>query len=309
MLNNNKINTLFMAISKGKVADGQSVEIKRYKGFGTCKVLAVNPNKKQFTELMGYEPKEEPVYTGTREINGKMVKTIKIVFIIRTIPEKSNGVEITQQLVFNLADSPVIGSQKGSWQVIDEYGRSAWGKPDVVKAKGKIVYDSGYVANVTSNYRPARIGEVALTEFIKTYLRIEDPTTYNSNTNSYVMKPVDELSDCECRLDEIGKYFDGNIQEIKDAIELQPNNVVRLLFGVNTYTDNTGNPRDSQWVYTGKIGKSTKSESAIISQFEEDKERGSYANVTTSYKELSADTIEPTDFNSTDVDTEAPTPW
>src|SRR5574344_92229 len=242
MLNNNKINTLFMAISKGKVADGQSVEIKRYKGFGTCKVLVVNPNKKQFTELMGYEPKEEPVYTGTREINGKMVKTIRIVFIIRTIPEKSNGVEITQQLVFNLADSPVIGSQKGSWQVIDEYGRSAWGKPDVVKAKGKIVYDSGYVANVTSNYRPARIGEVALTEFIKTYLRIEDPTTYNSNTNSYVMKPVDELSDCECRLDEIGKYFDGNIQEIKDAIELQPNNVVRLLFGVNTYTDNTGNP-------------------------------------------------------------------
>ena len=98
MLNNNKINTLFMAISKGKVADGQSVEIKRYKGFGTCKVLAVNPNKKQFTELMGYEPKEEPVYTGTREINGKMVKTIRIVFIIRTIPEKSNGVEITQQL-------------------------------------------------------------------------------------------------------------------------------------------------------------------------------------------------------------------
>ena len=123
------------------------------------------------------------------------------------------------------------------------------------------------------------------------------------------MKPVDELSDCECRLDEIGKYFDGNIQEIKDAIELQPNNVVRLLFGVNTYTDNTSNPRDAQWIYTGKIGKSTKSESAIISQFEEDKERGSYANVTTSYKELSADTVEPTDFNSTDVDTEAPTPW
>ena len=45
------------------------------------------------------------------------------------------------------------------------------------------------------------------------------------------------------------------------------------MFGVNTYTDNTGNPKDSQWVYTGKIGKSNKSESAIISQFEEDKEK------------------------------------
>ena len=70
-------NVLMMAVSKGNVST-EAVEIKKYVGIGAVTVIGVNPTKAEIKELMGYEPKEEPTYVGTSEIDGKQVMASRL---------------------------------------------------------------------------------------------------------------------------------------------------------------------------------------------------------------------------------------
>ncbi|MDQ9822852.1 hypothetical protein RFZ44_05690, partial [Acinetobacter sp. 163] len=73
-------------------------------------------------------------------------------------------------------------------------------------------------------------GEEELTKFIKAYLNIPNVMKYVNNT--WVM--VDNPEDCEARLEHIEDYFKGNFKELREVIALQPNNRVKVLFGVKT---------------------------------------------------------------------------
>ena len=150
-------NVLFMALAKGQVST-EAAEIKRYIGIAPCYVIGVNPTKAEIKELMGYEPKEEPVYTGVQEIDGKQINFARITFVIKTDAEKC-GIELTQMMSFFIRNQYRKGSQSGKYQVIDEFARTAWATEDVIKAKGKIYYKDGSMeANITQNYRPLFVG-------------------------------------------------------------------------------------------------------------------------------------------------------
>ena len=264
-------NFLFM-LSKG-AASTDAAEIKRYIGVAPCKVLCVNPTKDQIKELMGYEPKEAPVYTGKQDVDGKQVEYARITFVIKTDAEKC-GVDTTQMMTFFVRNQYRKGSQSGKYQVIDEYGRTAWATEEVIKAKGKIMYKDGAMeANVTQNYRPAYIGEEELTNFIKAYLNIPNVMDYVNGT--WVMKTGDALNDALCRLDEVPAYFKGDFKEIKDAVALQPNNKVKVLFGIRT--DDSG--REYQDVYTGVVLKSNSTNvTGLQKAVEDSKNNGGLAN-------------------------------
>lgn len=276
-------------------ASTEASEIKRYIGIAPCRVLCVNPNKNQIKALLGYEPKEEPVYTGVQEVDGKPVNYARITFVIRTDAEKC-GIETTQMMSFFIRNQYRKGSQSGKYQVIDEFGRTAWATEDVIKAKGKIYYKDGAMeANISQNYRPIFVGEEELTNFLKAYLNI--PNVMDYVNGSWVMKTGDALKDSLCRLDDINNYFKGNFNEIKSAIDLQPTNKVKVLFGIRTDGD-----KEYQDVYTRTVLRNNSTNiAALQKEIEESRNAGGLSNRIYEFCDLKEYKVEATDFSNTDV--------
>lgn len=267
-----KTNTLFMAFSIGK----ESVEagaIKRYIGVGAVKVLAVNPTKAEQEKLYNTTLDKEPEYVGTVNVNGKDVKNARISFILQTDAEKCDGIDVTTTATFFIQNAPRVGSTSGKCQIIDKYGRTAWATKEDVEAKRIPVYSNGKPANIDADYRVAYVGEEELTNFIKTYLNIPNVQKYVNG--SWVM--VDNPSECEARLDNIADLFSGNFKTLKEIISYQPNNKIKVLFGVRTTDDG----KEYQAVYTNMVLKNGVTDySKLDKDLQDRKAAGAYSTTT-----------------------------
>lgn len=285
------MNVLMMALAKG-FETKETVEIKRYIGIGTCSVIGVNPTGKEIEELMGYTPKEEPVYFGSQEVEGKMVPYTRISFVLKTVPEKCNGIDTTIMLTYFVRNQYRVGGTSGKYQVIDAYARTAWGDKEVIQKGGKIMYKEGTMeANISAGYRPAYVGEEGLTNFLKVYLNIPAPAEYVNG--SWIDKKGSDLADCECRLDHIAEMFKGNFEEVKNAIALQPNNKVKVLFGVRVNEDG----REFQDVYPETVLRAnTNKYEKLQKEIEDRQANGGLKNRIYEFTDLHEYTVEPTNF-------------
>ena len=296
-----------MAVAKGQQST-DAVEIKKYIGVGAVKVLAVNPNKAQIKELMGYEPQEEPVYTGVQEIDGKKINYARVDFIVRT--DESTGINYTGRMSFFIRNQYRKGSQSGKYQVIDAYNNTAWATEDVIKAKEKVMYSNG-PAKIIGEYRPSYVGEWALMNFIRQYLVIGsagETNGYDYINGTWVEKTGDALKDCECSftVEEIQSMFKGDFSAVKDAIALQPTNKVKVLFGIRTTDDN----KEYQDIYTDYILRnSANSYSKLQEKIEESKANGGLSNRTYEFCDLKEYKVEATDFTNTNTNTPADDPF
>ena len=216
------MNFNFFAFSS-KASTGET-NFKNYTGIASCKVLAVNPTKKELEEIYGPQDKE-PVYLGVNKDSG--AKTARIEFILKTIPEKCNGIETIGRLNFFLENSKIIGSQSGKIQVIDKYGRNAWATQEELANHIIPQYSNG-PADIDKNYWPAHVGEIQLIDFLKALLGVAN--TRIMRNNEWITNP--NLADCEASLAYIENYFNGDFSELKELLNLQPSNVVRTLWGV-----------------------------------------------------------------------------
>ena len=242
----------FMAFAQGVNSLEEENNKKKYIGIGTIKVLCVNPTKAQLKEYMHYEPQEEPVYTGSREINGRDVKYARITFIVQTNPDKNNGIKYTSQLTYFIRDQYVVGQNSGKYQVIDAYGNTAWTDEQTIIKCSKIQYNktdgSGVVdASIIGKYRPVYTGEVALIRFIREYLGIGKMPYVRASKHDImedngfewkdgVKVPMDSnaLRNCECSFDKtaITAMFNGDFSAVRQILDYQPNNEVKAAFGI-----------------------------------------------------------------------------
>ena len=218
-----------MAFSAGQESKEAFVP-SRYIGVGSVNVLAINPNKAQLKELMGMELEDEPVYVGTQEVDGKKVEYARVDVLLHTVPESNDGIDIKTRMTFFLRNQYRFNRDKTKVQVIDEYARTAWVTIDDAKAKVIPTYSNGNKANITNNYRPCYQGEEELTNFFKTFLNIPNPMVYKNQQ----WVPAPNLNECQARFDHVPDMFKGSFKELQDALSLQPNNAVKVLFGVRT---------------------------------------------------------------------------
>jgi hypothetical protein len=117
------------------------------------------------------------------------------------------------------------------------------------------------------------------------------------------MKKGDALDDCLCRLDDIANYFKGDFKEIKDAIALQPNNKVKVLFGIRSTDDG----KEYQDVYTRLVLRNNSTNiAAFQKEIEERKNAGALSNRTYEFCELKEYKPTPTDFSSATPASEDP---
>ena len=263
-----KTNRLFMAFSAGKEST-ESGEFKRYIGVASVRVLAVNPTKSEQEKLYNTTLDKDPEYVGNVNVNGKDVQNVRISFVVKTDEEKC-GIDMTTNVTFFLQNAPRMGSQSGKYQIIDKYGRTAWATEEDIKAKQIPVYSNGKPANIDADYRQAYVGEEELTNFIKNYLNIPNVQKYMDGE----WKLVDNPSECEARLDKIADYFKGNFAELKSIISLQPNNKIKVMFGVRTSEDG----KEYQAVYTRMTLRNGVSDySRLDKDLQEAKQNGAYS--------------------------------
>ena len=304
-----EMNKLFMAFAKGNESTERD-QRKLYIGVAPVFVLAVNPDKKELEKLYNTQIENTPEYVGEIEVgeDKHKVKNVRIDFIVKTDPEKCNGIDLITKVSLFIRNEYRFNRDHTKVQVIDKYGRTAWVTVDQAKAHEIPIYKNG-PANLDKDYRPCFVGEEELTNFLKKYLVIPNVMKYINNT--WVM--TDRPEDCESRLENISEYFKGNFKELRDAIALQPNNKVKALFGVRTTDD--GN--QYQAVYTQMfLTNSTTDYSKLDAEVQERKANGAYPSTEFSICDLKEYVVEATNFNNTTSsmpfdtsDTGVPSPW
>lgn len=287
-----EINNSYVFLAIGKTQEStETQEFKKYVGVGSSFVLATNPTKKEFEDIIGHEVANDPEYVVDTD-NGKEAR---IKFVVKTDPNTCNGVEIINQMMFTLRNAPAYNKDQSRVQVIDKYGNSTWANPEDAKAGKKLFSVTGKELKIDSSYRIACVGEADLIGFLKAYLCVGD--AFNYVNGSWVKK--DNADDFLFSLEHIKDYFSGDFSEVKDAIALQPNNKVKLLYGVRTTDD--GKQRQTIATRNGMVLHNSAGSKAL-EKLEKDlanaKNNGSYASTDFRVQELSEYSVEPTNFSS-----------
>lgn len=291
---------VFMAFGQGK----ESVETvnKKYIGVGVVNVLAVNPNKAALEKIYNTTIENEPEYIGENEIDGNKVKQVRLDFILQTVPEKNDGINIKTRISFFISDSYRYNRDKTKMQVINKYGEVAWLSIEDIKA-GTVPESMKWFD--AEGMRPAFVGEEDLTTFIKTYLGIPNRTFRKANGE---VVEISDKREAEARLDNIKKYFSGDYSEIQDVLALQPDNKIKVLFGVRTVED-----KQYQTVFTNKFLRFNAPEAdytKLDRAVQERKQMGAYATTEFKICPMCEYTVEATDFNQTNTDPFAEdSPW
>ena len=307
-------NFSFMAFGKAQVSK-EATEIKRYTGVGSVFVVGVNPNKAELEKLYDRELDKDPEYITEKD----GVTSARIDFIIKTDPTAkcSNGIELLTKFSMFIRNEYRFNKDKTKVQVIDKYGRTAWVTKEQAKNHEIPVYKNG-PANIDKDYRPAYVGEEDITNFLKLFLGISNVEKWVKNEATgrrEVVGLVDNPQDCECRLENIEDYFKGKFNEIKGAINLMPNNKIKVLFGVRT----TDEGKQYQDVYTRKfLSNAVSVYDKLAEDVQTNKDNGAYPNTEFVIADLQEYTVQATNFNNTnnnngdmpfDEETSASTDW
>lgn len=296
-----------MAFASGQISTESTNGIKRYIGVAPVFVLGVNPTKQELEKIYNTQLENAPEYVSVVEVgeDKHKVANVRLDFIIKTDPEKSNDIDLISKATFFIRKEARYNRDNTKVQVIDKYGRTAWVTVEQAKNHEIPVYSNG-PANLDADYRPCYVGEEELTNFIKAYLNIPNVMKYVNE--KWVL--VDNPADCEARLENIEKYFNGDFSELKNVIALQPNNKVKVLFGVRITDDG----KQYQTVYNQMFLKNNVSDySRLDKDLQERKVNGAYPNTEFETCVLKEYNVEATDFSKPTDDpfgaAPSATPW
>ena len=290
---------VMMAFGKAQESK-EAAEIKRYTGVGSIFVVGVNPSKSELEKLYDRELDKDPEYITEKD----GVISARIEFIIKTdsTAKCNNGIELITKLPVFISKEYRFNKDKTKVQVIDKYGRTAWVTKEQAKNHEIPVYGNGKPANIDKDYRPAYVGEEIVTNFLKLFLGIPNVEKWAKNEETgrrEVVGLVDNPQDCECRLENIEDYFKGKFNEIRDAVNLMPNNKIKVLFGVRTTDDG----KQYQDVYTRKfLSNAVSVYDKLAEDVQNNKDNGAYPNTEFVIADLQEYTVQATNFNNNNND-------
>lgn len=300
-----------MAFASGQIST-ESTNIKRYIGVASVYVKCVNPSKSELEKFYGRDIENAPEYISEIDVNGTKVPQVRLDFMVVADPDKYTDRE-SKPIDFKTRISLFLRrefrlSSAGKYQVIDKYGRTAWATEAEIAAKQIPVYSNGKPANIDANYRKAYHGEEELIKFLIAYLNI--PSCQKYVNGEWIMLEANKLADCEASLEHIEDYFKGNFKELSDILALQPNNKVKVLFGVR----NTDDGKQYQTAYTRMFLKNSVTDySRIDKDLQDAKNNGAMPTSEFEVTDLHEYVVAPTDFSNSDSPfppaSNAATPW
>ena len=277
---------IFMAFAKG----GESTEgtaIKRYTGVAPVKILSINPNKAELEKLFDTTLENEPEYIGEIESNGTKVPSARVTFVVQPIVDfEVKPISVT----LFLRKEYKFNKDKTKIRVIDEFGNVGWATKEECQAHTQLMSKTNKPLKISTNYRPVYTGEAELTDFIKAYL-FNIPEAFEYVNETWVLKKDAELS--IARFENIDKLFTGDFSEVKEAISYQPENKVKVLFGVRK----TDEGKLYQSFYKEMFLKNNvKDYSKLSKDVQERKNAGAYPNTEFEITDFKEYTVTPTNF-------------
>lgn len=208
-------------------SEGNFIDVKKYIGVGTVHVLAVNPDNK-ILRSYGWsipEDADEPQYVYTDD-NGKPSARVRFLVQIQELEDKPIiGMD------FWVRPDVHINSDGSKCEIVDSYCRTAWGTKDEVKAHAIPQYANG-PASISSDYKPCHIGESNLLEFLRMYLNITPFRMYKDGVWVATKNPG------QLTIDNWRGLCSGNVNELREYVSKQPDNKLKVIFGVRTTEDN-----------------------------------------------------------------------
>lgn len=285
-----KFNFGFLAFGKTQASkEAGEGSFKRYVGVGSTFVKGVQPTKKELDEFFGFESQAEPEYVKDGE-NGKEAH---ITFLLQVDSNVHKDIDLKARAMFTLRQAPDYNRDETKVRVIDQYGNYTWVNVEDAKAGKAILLANGNPAKIDTKYRMACVGECDLVAFLKKYLCVGDAFNYVNGV--WVKK--DNADECVFGLEHIKDYFKGDFSELKEALALQPNNKVKMLYGVRTNDEG----KQYQVVCTrGELILYNGANVNALTRLEKDlanaKQNGAYQNTDYRVCELQEWTVEPTNL-------------
>ena len=296
-----------MGFSKGNEST-EALQYTKYIGVASVFVKGVNPTKSELEAFYGRDFDKEPEYLRTVERNGVNVPQVQLDFLVQADPEKhktSDGpIDFKSRVTIYLVKNYRMGSKSGKYQIIDKYGRTAWATKEEIDNKQIPMYSNG-PARIDKDYHVAYEGEEELINFLRAYLNISSPEKYVNN--AWVMLEPSKLPDCEASLEHIEDYFKGDLKELKEVLSYQPNNKVKVCFGVKT----TDEGRQYQTAYTRSFLRNSASNySRLDEEIQSAKNNGSFSDTEFEVTDLHPYDVSATDFSASEAPKTAPkSPW
>ena len=288
-----------MAVSRGN-ASTESASRKLYIGVASSYIVAVNPNKAELEKLTGRTLDKEPEYVSTIEVNGQQIPQVRLDFICKPDPEKyldelGQHIDTLIHVSMFLRKQYKYGRNSGKYQIIDNYGRTAWATKEDIEKKVIPVYqtrDGGTMqANIDKNYMPAYDGLEEFTKLIRAYLNIP---TVEKWENGKVVGLIENPADAEVMPEHIEDYFKGDFTELKEIFGYQPNNKVKIAYGVRTTDDN----KQYQAAYTRMFLKNNINDySKLDKEIASTKASGGLSTTEFECSEFHEYVVNPTDFS------------
>lgn len=278
-------NTILMAFTSGTAAEDGVETSSRFKGVTPVTVLGINPTKDKLKELTGRILAEEPKYVSVNKDNKTQ---IKIDFILKTDPNFGNKIDKTFTLTTFLVDAVRINKEGNKFQVIDNYGNTAW----VTKEQYEQKQLPEYATKMTTLYRPALVGEEELIHILKTWLNI--PDSHHYDVNNSVWKLNENLKSSEAFLNNPKALFKGDMKELTSLVTPHKDYKFKVCVGIKTV--DTG--KKYQDVYNKLVLKngSTYYERFAV-KIADAQKNGAYANTEFSFEPLAEENIIPTNLN------------
>lgn len=207
-------------------------DYKKYIGVGSINVLCVNPDNAKL-KMYGWnvaDNADEPQYVIEKERDGKIVKSTRVCLLVQIRDLEDHPI-----IPLNFWIGPEI-SQSGDGskaKIIDNFGRTAWGTRDELKAHKIPEYKSG-PANISSDYRLCHRGEEELVTFIFKYLNITPLQVFSRTSNGY----ENTKNPGKFAFDNWNAMCAGDMKELEGYLKLQPQNCMKVVFGIRTNDDN-----------------------------------------------------------------------
>lgn len=209
-------------------------ERPRYIGVASLNIVCVNPNNESLRKL-GWnirQDADEPSYKIEKtQPDGSTKMLTKVRFMCRI--QEFNDKPVVP-IDFIIGQDVRVNTDRTKCEIIDQYGRTAWGTKDEILKKTIPTYSTGQKANIDQNYKYCHVGEDKLIAFLMKYLGCAPFEKYNRITGKYerVQNPG------KLTIDNWKMLCDGDTSEITSYVASRPDNCVKVILGIQHTEDN-----------------------------------------------------------------------
>lgn len=210
-------------------SNGEFVDIKKYIGVASVNVLALNPNNEKLRKY-GWSisaDAEEPKYV-TTDSEGKKSARVRFLVQIQDLEDKP-----IVAMDFWIRPDVQFNKDKTKCKIIDKYGRTAFGTKEEVQGKKIPMYTNG-PAQIDKEYKFCHVGEEELVQFLMKYLNITPLSVFNRAKNAFVPTTNPGI----LTIDHWDWLMNGKMDELAGYIATQPDNKVKVVFGIRNTDDN-----------------------------------------------------------------------